>query len=400
VLDWVGIEASPISLFIVSLISVIPTSYLMGMAVSSLAAQTSFAIGALLNATFGSFIELMIYFNSIRRGTLNDLVQASVIGTLLAMMLFLPGVSMVAGGLRYKEQRFNPASAGVSSVLLLISVIGAFTPTIFYSAFGSYVLDCTGCLSTNTTNLSCSQCTWRQGELDLDPAYYNATKPLMYTCAAILPIGYIIGLIFTLRTHSHIFEEERQLEEEHEAPAWGKWVSGIVLLLSTLVFALVSEVLVDAIGPVLIAAGIRQTFAGLTLIALIASIGEFANAVQFAVNNNMALSIEIALSASVQVVLIQFPVLILFSAFLSECPGGSGSASGSDSGSLQHSSASTTCEPSFTLIFPTLDLFAVIFSVTILNYITFDGKANYFQGAALIIIYALLVAAFWFVPNS
>jgi hypothetical protein len=100
---------------------------------------------------------LLLYFNAIRQGTLNDLVQASVIGnpkdfhieslknisstcifihslnlpfayiysgTLLAMMLLLPGVSMVAGGLKYKEQHFNPAAAGVTSVLLLISVIG------------------------------------------------------------------------------------------------------------------------------------------------------------------------------------------------------------------------------------------------------------------------------------
>eukprot|EP01102_Stenamoeba_stenopodia_P006432 TRINITY_DN1760_c0_g1_i1.p1 TRINITY_DN1760_c0_g1~~TRINITY_DN1760_c0_g1_i1.p1 ORF type:complete len:840 (+),score=175.13 TRINITY_DN1760_c0_g1_i1:317-2836(+) len=375
-LPAIGIHPNSSAEFIVSLISVIPTSYYMGMAVSSLAAQTSFAIGALLNATFGSFIELMLYYSAIRLGTLNDLVQASVIGTLLAMMLFLPGVSMVAGGLKYKEQRFNPASAGVSSVLLLISVIGAFTPTIFYNTFGSYVLECSGCNNFNSSIVNCSACTWRQGSLDADPAFNNAAKPLMYTCAAILPIGYIVGLIFTLRTHSHIFEEE-QTEEEHEAPAWGIVTSIIILLASTIVFALISEELVDVIQPVLDALNIRQQFAGLTLIALIASFGEFVNAVQFAVNNNMNLSIEIALSASVQVVLIQFPILILLSALITN-----------------------EGEPSFTLIFPALDLFAVIFSVTILNYITFDGKANYFQGAALIIIYALLVAAFWFVPNS
>lgn len=90
----------------------------------SISVQSTFAVGAVLNATFGSIIELILYCSAITKGTLDQLVQSAVTGSLLTTMLLLPGVSMIFGGLKYKEQRFNATAAGVSSVLLIISVIG------------------------------------------------------------------------------------------------------------------------------------------------------------------------------------------------------------------------------------------------------------------------------------
>ena len=123
-------------------------------------------MGAFFNATFGSLIELILYFSAILNGSLNNLVQASVTGTLLGMMLLLPGLAMLFGGIKYKEVRFNAASAGVSGVLLLLSVVGAFTPTVYYSIYGNFVLDCNECqmFPTNGT-YSCGQCTWAEVRL-------------------------------------------------------------------------------------------------------------------------------------------------------------------------------------------------------------------------------------------
>jgi len=95
----------------------------------------------------------------------------------------------------------------------------------------------------------------------------------------------------------------------------------------------------------------------------------------FALQNNISLSIEIGNSASIQISLIQIPILVLLSAFMKSGP-----------------------EGPFSLIFPTIDVFSVILSVIILNYITYDGKSNYFQGAALIIIYLIFVMAHLFIP--
>lgn len=136
----------------------------------------------------------------------------------------------------------------------------------------------------------------------------------------------------------------------------------------------------DKMSDVLDEYGIDQAFAGLTIIGIIPSIAEYASAIMFAMNDNVALSIEIGSSSAVQLSLIQIPVLVALSAV--------------------HKYWFNPGETGFTLIFPPLDLFAVIFAVIIVNYVSIDGRSNYFVGSALIIIYCLLVAAFYFVPTS
>lgn len=149
---------------------------MIGMAVSSISAQSSLALGAVLNATFGSVVELILYWTAIATGGLGDFVQASITGSLLCTLLLIPGSSMVFGGLKYKEMRFNQLSAGVSSVLLIISVIGtfvnffltvtgAFLPTIYYTALGSYSLQCSSCASfphNGSEPLVCTNCTYKE----------------------------------------------------------------------------------------------------------------------------------------------------------------------------------------------------------------------------------------------
>ena len=151
------------STFTTALLSVIPLAYYIGMAVSSISAQSTFAVGAVLNATFGSMIELILYCGAIRRGTLDELVQSAVTGSLLATMLLLPGIAMVFGGLKYREQKVNKLAAGVSNVLLVIAIIGAFTPTIYYWAWGNYSMSCRKCAPHTETNaLVCTDCTYTQ----------------------------------------------------------------------------------------------------------------------------------------------------------------------------------------------------------------------------------------------
>ena len=139
----------------------------------------------MLNSTFGSLIELILYASAILNGSLDNLVQSSVTGTLLGMMLLLPGLSMLFGGLKYKEVKFNPASAGVSGVLLLLSVIGSFTPTVYYSIYGNFVLDCSECeVFANNGTYSCTQCTWSEGDIDND-IIYNDYARYVFACELI-----------------------------------------------------------------------------------------------------------------------------------------------------------------------------------------------------------------------
>ena len=123
-------------IFISSLASVIPLSYFIGMAVASISAQSSIGMGAVINATFGSIIEIILYAIALTQGK-GQLVEGSIVGSLLAGVLLMPGASMCSGALRKKEQKFNAKSAGVTSTMLIMAIIGTLTPTLFYQTYGN-----------------------------------------------------------------------------------------------------------------------------------------------------------------------------------------------------------------------------------------------------------------------
>lgn len=139
--------SSQATIFILGLASVIPLSYFIGMAVASISAQSSIGMGAVINATFGSIIEIILYSIALSQGKAN-LVEGSIIGSLLAGVLLMPGGSMISGSFRRKEQRFNARSAGVTSTMLIMAIIGTLTPTLFYEIFGT--VRCAHCINSMT----------------------------------------------------------------------------------------------------------------------------------------------------------------------------------------------------------------------------------------------------------
>lgn len=122
--------------FALALLSIIPLAYFIGQAVASISAQSSMGVGATINAFFSTVVEVFLYCVALKQGKA-QLVEGSIIGSIFAGILFLPGLSMCFGALKRKTQRFNVKSAGVTSTMLLFAVIGAFGPTLFYQIYGS-----------------------------------------------------------------------------------------------------------------------------------------------------------------------------------------------------------------------------------------------------------------------
>lgn len=134
-----GIEngiTNPFFIFMLSLFSIIPLAYFIGQAVASISAQSSMGVGATINALFSTIVEVFLYCVALNEGKA-QLVEGSIVGSIFAGILFLPGLSMCFGALKRKTQRFNVKSAGVTSTMLLFAVIGAFGPTLFYQIYGS-----------------------------------------------------------------------------------------------------------------------------------------------------------------------------------------------------------------------------------------------------------------------
>ncbi|KAI6158846.1 Sodium/calcium exchanger protein-domain-containing protein [Pisolithus thermaeus] len=206
--------ASRGAIFVMSLASVIPLSYFIGMAVASISAQSSIGMGAVINATFGSVIEIMLYCIALTQGK-GHLVEGSIVGSLLAGVLLMPG---------HKEQKFNAKSAGVTSMMLIMAFIGTLTPTLFYQIYGNFQLICSGCPDgprrRGTPDWKCDHCYYQHPDPATDPFYQSTVKSLMYLCAVVLLFSYLIGLWFSLRTHaSQIWQNPRQLLQPLEIPS-------------------------------------------------------------------------------------------------------------------------------------------------------------------------------------
>lgn len=126
----------PAFLFTAALLSIIPLAYFIGQAVASISAQSSMGLGAAINAFFSTLVEVFLYCVALNQGK-GQLVEGSIIGSIFAGILFLPGLSMCFGAIKRKTQRFNAKSAGVTSTMLLFAVIAAFGPTLFYQIYGT-----------------------------------------------------------------------------------------------------------------------------------------------------------------------------------------------------------------------------------------------------------------------
>jgi len=165
----------------------------------------------------------------------------------------------------------------------------------------------------------------------------------------------------------------------HGGPSWSRQTSASVLLSCTVLYALIAEILVDVVDVVLEGSGIQEKFLGITLFALVPNTTEFMNAMSFAINGNISLSMEIGSAYALQVCLLQIPAMVAFSAWWD--PQRMGKA-----------------VDTFTLIFPRWDVIVIILAIFLLTYTYIEAKSNYHRGSILILSYLVLVAGFFFAP--
>lgn len=206
-------------LFCLGLISIIPLAYFIGQAVASISAQSSMGMGAFINALFSTFVEVFLYCTALAQGKA-QLVEGSIVGSIFAGMLLLPGLSMAFGALRRKTQRFNVRSASATSTMLLFSVIGLFGPTLFYKIYGAHELICSGCGDNANNSADCRTCYFRQVVSPQDDFFVDNVRPYTYTAAVLLFVAYVIGLFFTLRTHAAVIWQT-EVDEKKAAPPPG-----------------------------------------------------------------------------------------------------------------------------------------------------------------------------------
>jgi Ca2+:H+ antiporter len=328
-----------------------------------------------------------LYYFSLEQPDLGDVVRSAVTGAFLMNLLIIPGCGMLAAGLKWHELTLNKRSQSISGTFLLLSVGGVLFPSVFYHAHSTTNEHCDACAITDlgvNTSLSVMDCTGCQireyKDISDDPIYKKYAGPLMTVMAAGMPIIYVIGVYFSLRSHKHIYETDH----EHEVgPSGGlnKWAAVAILITATLVFSGMAHVITEKIPEVIEELGLSKRFVGLVFYTIIPNAAEYMNAIKFAINGNIGLSMEIGNQGAILTALIEMPALVLLSY-----------VQGKISAARNPGKQLAT----FTLVFPLIDIFCVIIAVLLRNSILLEKTINYFTGISFLIIMLLISVVYYF----
>jgi Ca2+:H+ antiporter len=339
-------HASPVLVFGAAALGVIPTAALMGEATEHLAARSGPGIGGLLNVTFGNAPELIIAFFALLEG-LQEVVKASIVGSIIGNILLVLGAAMVVGGWNREKQTFSRTAANAQSVMLLLALAALLLPAAWQMIHGGGL----------------------PGIEQEDVDFSGDAESISLGVAIILMVSYVFGLLFSLKTHREIFNPYTEEEEEH-GEGWTVRRSLVMLGIAAVLVGIMSEVLVGAISEASHDIGLSEFFVGVFVVAIVGNAAEHWVAVLVAAKDKMDLAVNIAIGSSAQIALFVAPVLVIASFFVGDHP--------------------------LALIFNGYELGALLFAILIANFVTQEGESNWFEGVQLLALYAVLGLVFYY----
>lgn len=327
-------------MFCTSCLAIIPLASWLSTATEEIAVVLGPSWGGLLNATFGNATELIISIVALKSGFVN-IVKASLTGSIIGNLLLVMGLSMLLGGLRYKEQNFQPTMARVNASVMNLAVVAILLPTGF-NFFTAGVTE-------------------------------SKLQGLSVAVSIVLILVYLSTLLFSMKTHAYLYDVGMvELEEtEHDPSKVNLWLWIGVLLAATVLIAIESELLVDTLEEATESLGLTALFTGVILLPVVGNAAEHATAVTVAMKNKMELSMSVAVGSSMQIALFVAPLLVLLGWVLGQ---------------------------PMDLNFNPFELLAVGIAVLIANSITADGSSNWLEGALLLATYLVLGITFYFHP--
>jgi Ca2+:H+ antiporter len=339
-------HADAVLIFGAAAAGVIPTAALMGRSTEELAHRAGPGIGGFLNVTFGNAPELIIAFFALHEG-LQEVVKASIIGSVLGNILLVMGAAMLVGGLKRERQTFSATAASVQSSMLLLAAAALVMPTIFQLVSGGGLP--------------------RVGEERVD--FGSDLEQMSFIVSIILLLSYAGGLMFSLRSHRALFNPTSEAEE-HVGEPWTVKKSILTLAAAGVAVGVMSEILVGSISEASHTIGLSEFFVGLIVVAIVGNAAEHWVAIYFAMRDKMDIAVNIAIGSSAQIALFAAPVLVLISFFVGPNP--------------------------MALVFNGFELGAIFLAILIANHVTSDGESTWYEGMQLLSVYAVLGVVFFY----
>jgi calcium/proton exchanger cax len=237
ILDHAGKVPPPVIFFSAAL-AIVPVAVLIVRSTEQIATRTGDAVGGLLNATFGNAPELIIALVALKAGY-PEMVRASIIGGILANLLLALGIAFFLGGIRHRDQKYNPAAARIYSSMMLLAAASLAVP----SAFSRYFAP---------------EGTIRQEQL------------LNLGIAGVLLLTYGLYPLFSLKTHPGAFASVAGGDDEphDDGKPWSMPHAIFGLAGASVLAAWMSEILVGVAEGTGKALGMSQIFIGIVFLAI------------------------------------------------------------------------------------------------------------------------------------
>jgi len=323
-------DAGAVPAFLCSGLAVALLAALVGRSVEQLGDRFGAGTTGVLQSALGNLPELFIALFALKAGLLM-VVQAALIGSILANLLLVLGLSFTVGGLRHGPQNIDSQRARATAVLMLLAVAAMVVPSL---------------------------------------AGYVHTPAAPHEDAMSMVVAVILLMLFAVTLPASLKGKPAgDAAEQHEPPRWPLPLALALLAASAIAAAFVSEWFVHALEPAMGAMHISDAFAGLVIVAIAGNAVENVVGIQLAAKNRSEYAFSVVINSPLQIALVLAPVLVILSRLFGFTP--------------------------LTLVFPPMLVVSVAIAVLVTAFITFDGESDWGEGVSLLALYAIIATAFW-----
>ena len=359
------LEWSSSAIFWLNFLSIMPLASILSFATEELAEHVGDTVGGLLNATLGNAVELIVSLIALKNNQIR-IVQALMLGSILSNLLLVLGCCFLAGGINRVQQSFNQTVAQTMSSLMAVSTASLLIPAAFHSTLPKV----------------------KGGNSDYS-TYDGLIVSLSRGVSIVLLFIYLFYLIFQLKTHRSLFEEQPQDLDDDIVAAPGPSVDNGpskqnndhmallyalgTLLVTTILVSVSADYLVGSIDGIVESSGLSKTFIGLIVIPIVGNAAEHVTAVVVATKDKMDLAIGVALGSSLQIALFVTPFMVLVG-WIMDVP--------------------------MSLYFSTFETAVLIVAVLITDLVILDGELNWLEGVMLLGTYFIIALAMFYYPDQ